>query len=66
MQAFIGATLITSKEAQPQTKPFEIYDNRLVVALTLRLQWEDLSPMWRYPIDFKMEREGLEPSTPAL
>src|ERR1700704_275120 len=29
MQAFIGATLLTSKEAQPQSKPFEIYDNRL-------------------------------------
>jgi integrase len=29
MQAFIGATLLTSKEAQPQNKPFEIYDNRL-------------------------------------
>jgi integrase len=29
MQAFIGATLLTSKEAQPQTKPFEIYDNQL-------------------------------------
>jgi hypothetical protein len=29
MQGFIGATLLTSKEAQPQSKPFEIYDNRL-------------------------------------
>jgi integrase len=37
-----------------------------VLALTLRLPWEGLSPMWRYPVDFKMEREGLEPSTPAL
>ena len=29
MQAFIGATLLTSKEIQPQSKPFEIYDSRL-------------------------------------
>jgi integrase len=29
MQAFIGATLLTSNEAEPQSKPFEIYDNRL-------------------------------------
>lgn len=29
MQAFIGATLLTSKETQPQSKPFEIYDSRL-------------------------------------
>ena len=29
MQAFIGATLLTSKMAQPQSKPFEISDNRL-------------------------------------
>jgi Arm DNA-binding domain len=37
MQAFIGATLLTSKEAQPQSKPFEIYDNRLS-DFTLRVQ----------------------------
>jgi integrase len=29
MQAFIGATLLNSKEAQPQSKPFEISDHRL-------------------------------------
>jgi integrase len=29
MQAFIGTTLLTSKMAQPQTKPFEISDSRL-------------------------------------
>lgn len=29
MQAFIGATPLTSKEAQSQSKPFENYDNRL-------------------------------------
>jgi hypothetical protein len=29
MQTFIGAMLLTSKETQPQSKPFEIYDNRL-------------------------------------
>jgi hypothetical protein len=37
-----------------------------VLALTLRLPWESPQAMWRHPIDFKMEREGLEPSTPAL
>ena len=34
-----------------------------VPALTLRLQWEGwegLPPPWRYPIDFMVEREGLE------
>jgi integrase len=29
MQTFIGATLLTSEEAQPQSKPFEISDCRL-------------------------------------
>jgi len=29
MQAFIGTTLLTSKDAQPQGKPFEISDCRL-------------------------------------
>ena len=37
MQAFIGATLLASKEAQPQSKPFEIYDTRLS-GFTLRVQ----------------------------
>ena len=37
MQAFIGATLLTSKETQPQSKPFEIYDSRLP-GFTLRVQ----------------------------
>src|SRR5256885_475214 len=37
MQAFIGATLLTSKETQPQSKPFEIYDSRLP-GFTLRIQ----------------------------
>jgi hypothetical protein len=37
MQAFIGTTLLSSKEAQPQSKPFEIYDNRLS-GFTLRVQ----------------------------
>jgi integrase len=36
-----------------------------VLALTLRLPWEGMPPTWRYPIDFMVEREGLEPSTPA-
>src|SRR5438552_2905243 len=37
MQAFIGATLPASKETQPQSKPFEIYDCRLP-GFTLRVQ----------------------------
>src|SRR5213080_171557 len=37
MQAFIGATLLTSKETQPQSKPFEFYDNRLA-GFMLRVQ----------------------------
>ena len=37
MQAFIGATLLASKEAQPQIKPVEIYDNRLS-GFMLRIQ----------------------------
>ena len=31
-------------------------------ALTLLLPWEGLPPPWRYPIDFMVEREGLEPA----
>ena len=37
MQAFIGAKLLSSKVAQPSTKPFEIYDCRLR-GFTLRVQ----------------------------
>jgi integrase len=37
MHAFIGATLLTSKEAQPQEKPFEISDCRLS-GFMLRIQ----------------------------
>jgi hypothetical protein len=37
MQAFIGATLLTSKEAQPQDRPFEISDCRLP-GFMLRIQ----------------------------
>jgi hypothetical protein len=36
MQAFIGATLLASKDAQPKRKPFEIYDCRLP-GFTLRV-----------------------------
>lgn len=37
MQAFIGATLLASKIAQPQSKPFEISDNQLS-GFVLRVQ----------------------------
>jgi len=37
MQAFIGATLLSSTGAQPQSKPFEISDNRLP-GFILRIQ----------------------------
>jgi hypothetical protein len=37
MQVFIGATLLTTKEAEPQSKPFEIYDSRLS-GFVLRIQ----------------------------
>jgi integrase len=37
MQVFIGATLLTGKEAEPQSKPFEIYDTRLS-GFVLRIQ----------------------------
>jgi hypothetical protein len=37
MQAFIGATLLSSTEAQPQSKPFEISDCRLA-GFMLRIQ----------------------------
>jgi len=30
-----------------------------VLALTLRLQWESAPAMWRFPIDLKMEREAI-------
>ena len=37
MQTFIGSKLLSSKAAQPTTKPFEIYDTRLP-GFTLRVQ----------------------------
>ena len=37
MQAFIGASLLSSSAAQPKKKPFEIYDRRLQ-GFTLRVQ----------------------------
>jgi hypothetical protein len=37
MRAFIGAKLLSSKVAQPTTKPFEIYDTRLP-GFTFRVQ----------------------------
>ena len=36
-----------------------------VLALTMRLPGEGPQPMWSYPIDFMVEREGLESPTPA-
>jgi integrase len=37
MQAFIGTTLLSSSNAEPKSRPFEIYDNRLS-GFTLRVQ----------------------------
>lgn len=37
MQAIIGSMLLSSKVAQPRSKPFEIYDSRLS-GFTLRVQ----------------------------
>jgi hypothetical protein len=37
MRAIIGTKLLSSSEAQPATKPFEIYDSRLP-GFTLRVQ----------------------------
>jgi hypothetical protein len=37
MRAFIGAKLLSRMVAQPSTKPFEIYDDRLP-GFTLRVQ----------------------------
>jgi hypothetical protein len=37
-----------------------------ILALTLRLPWSDYQPGSTYPIEKLVEREGIEPSTPAL
>jgi integrase len=37
-----------------------------VLALTMRLAWNGIQTPRPYPIDLMVEREGLEPSTPAL
>jgi integrase len=37
-----------------------------ILALTMRLPWESVRTSSPYPIEFMVEREGLEPSTPAL
>ena len=37
-----------------------------ILALTMRLPWEGVRTSSPYPIEFMVEREGLEPSTPAL
>jgi integrase len=37
-----------------------------ILALTMRLPWDSVRTSSPYPIEFVVEREGLEPSTPAL
>jgi integrase len=37
-----------------------------IFALTMRLSWDSKPTLNLYPIDLMVEREGLEPSTPAL
>jgi hypothetical protein len=37
-----------------------------ILALTLRLPWNDFPATSFYPIELMVEREGIEPSTPAL
>jgi integrase len=37
-----------------------------ILALTMRLPWDCAPPCSPYPVEFMVEREGLEPSTPAL
>jgi integrase len=37
-----------------------------ILALTMRLPWDNSQISSPYPIEFMVEREGLEPSTPAL
>ena len=37
-----------------------------ILALSMRLPWDGLQTPCRYPFEIQMEREGLEPSTPAL
>ena len=37
-----------------------------LLALTMRLQWDGFPAGSHYRIDSMVEREGLEPSTPAL
>jgi len=78
MQAFLEATLLTEKVAQRQSKPFEILapalrreavaklNEKPILALTLRLPWEGFATRCAYPLVKLVEREGIEPSTPAL
>ena len=56
----------TLSENSQKCRPVAKLKGQPVLALTLRLPWESPQATWRHPIDFKMEREGLEPSTPAL
>jgi hypothetical protein len=46
----------------PPTSGVWPFNDHPVLALTLRLPWEGLPPVWRYPIDFMVESEGLEPA----
>jgi hypothetical protein len=39
MRSFIAATLLTSKEAEPQSTPFEIYDSRLRLQIANTTYW---------------------------
>jgi integrase len=41
-------------------------NDKPIFALTVRLPWESEPTGVFYPLEFRMEREGLEPSTPAL
>ena len=41
-------------------------NDKPILALTMRLQWAGILTQRPYPLVFNMEREGLEPSTPAL
>jgi len=41
-------------------------NDKPILALTMRLPWDGKPTEGLYPLDLLVEREGLEPSTPAL